>query len=316
MRYWALVGLSAGMTICNAVLVWVFCRWRPGLSLRGAGVRSMLHFGLDITGFQIVNFFARNADKILLGRLHGSYVTGLYSRAYSLFMLPISQIRAPLTAVALPALSRIQNEPGEYARYYCKFASLLAFITMPLAAFLFVCSENTTRLVLGQRWMGASPIFRILALAAFIQAVETAAGLVLLSLGSSKRYLKWGIFRSASVVICFGLGIRWGGRGVAAAYTIGEYLILLPTLWYCLRGTPVSVFAFLRVISQPALASIAAAALTFLVYRFLLSGQPDAVTLGVCAFTGTLLYFAIWALLPGGPARLRKCMKSNLLSDN
>ena len=136
--YWSLVAMQVGAAASGTIMLWLVCKWRPGWPVRRAGVRSMLHFGLNITGFQIVNYFARNADKILLGRFHGPFVTGLYSRAYSLFMLPISQIRAPLTAVAVPALSHLQNEPARYARYYYKLTFILAFVTMPLAGFLFV----------------------------------------------------------------------------------------------------------------------------------------------------------------------------------
>lgn len=302
--YWAIVAMQVGTTVSGTIMLWLVCKWRPGMPVRGSGVRSMLHFGLDITTFNFVNHFARSADKILLGRFYGPYATGLYSKAYSLFMLPISQIRAPLTAVALPALSRVQNEPREYARYYCKFASLLAFITMPLAAFLFVCSENTIRLLLGQRWMGAIPIFRILAVAAFIQAVETAAGLVLLSLGLSKRYLKWGVFRSAFVVISFAIGVPWGACGIAAAYAVGEYLIMLPTLWYCFRLTPISTARFLKALAGPAIASLVMGS-AILMVRVSLVHQHDAVVILACFTTGLLAYLLGWCLIPGGTQMLR-----------
>ena len=311
--YWALVGLSAATAISNVALVWVFCGWRPGLPVRGAGVRSMLHFGLDITGFQIVNYFARNADKILLGRFHGSYVTGLYSRAYSLFMLPISQIRSPLIAVAIPALSHIQNEATRYARYYYKLTSILAFVTMPLAGFLFVCSESLIRLLLGEKWMDANVIFKILAVAAFIQAVENTRGLTLISLGLGKKYLKVGIFTSAVFVLAFAVGVPWGARGVAISYVIGEYLIMIPSLWYSFRKTPVSVPGFFKVISQPAVTSLASTAIMFLAYKFLLANQPDFVTIGACLTLGVASYFALWALLPGGPAKLREFFSYMLL---
>jgi O-antigen/teichoic acid export membrane protein len=298
--YWSLVAMQVGTAAAGTIALWLACKWRPGLPVRGAGVRSMLHFGLNITGFQIVNYFSRNADKILLGRFYGSYVTGLYSRAYSLFMLPISQIRAPLTAVAIPALSHLQNEPARYARYYYKLTSILAFITMPLAGFLFVCSESIIRLLLGEKWMDASPIFRILAVGAFIQAVESTRGLTLVSLGMSRKYLKWGVFGSVFFVLTYVVGIPWGARGVALSYVIGEYLIMVPSLWYCFRGTPVSLLGFFKTISRPAVISLTATAIMFLAHKFLLVNQSDIVVIGACLALGTASYFVIWALIPGG----------------
>lgn len=311
--YWAIVAMQVGTAVSGTIMLWLVCKWRPGLPVRGAGVRSMLHFGLDITGFQIVNYFARNADKILLGRFHGSYVTGLYSRAYSLFMLPISQIRAPLIAVAIPALSHIQNEPTRYARYYYKLSSFIAFVTMPLAGFLFVCSESLIRLLLGEKWMDANLIFKILAVAAFIQAVETTRGLTLISLGLSKKYLKVGIFTSAVFVLAFAVGVRWGARGVALSYVISEYLIMIPSLWYSFRKTPVSVLGFFKVISQPAVTSLVATAIMFLGYKFLLANQPDIIVVAVCFSIGLLAYLLTLVLMPGGARILKDCASYTVL---
>lgn len=306
--YWAIVAMQVGTAVSGTIMLWLACKWRPGLPVRRSGVRSMLHFGLNITGFQIVNYFARNADKILLGRFYGSYVTGLYSRAYSLFMLPVSQIRAPLIAVAIPALSHLQNEATRYARYYYKLSSFIAFVTMPLAGFLFVCSESIIHLLLGEKWMDANAIFKILAVSAFIQAVESTRGLTLISLGLSKKYLKIGIFMSAVFVLAYVVGVPWGARGVALSYVIGDYLIMIPSLWYCFRGTPVSLVGFLKAISQPALASLAATAVMLAAYRLLLASQPDFVVIGACLAAGLLSFLLVLVLIPGGVQILRELL--------
>lgn len=311
--YWSLVAMQVGTAAAGTISVWLACSWRPGLPARHSGVRPMLHFGLDITGFNIVNYFARNADKILLGRFYGSYVTGLYSKAYNLFMLPIRQIRVPLTAVAIPALSHLQNEPTRYARYYYKLVSFMAFVTMPLSGFLFICSGNIIRLLLGEKWMGASAIFKILAVAAFIQAVETTRGLTLVSLGQSRKYLKWGIFISIFFVSTYVIGVRWGARGIALSYVIGDYLIMIPSLCYCFRGTPVSVVGFFRAISRPAAISLTTTAIMYLAYKFVLANQPDYVVIVACLILGTASYFAIWYVIPGGTATLRELLSYILL---
>jgi len=304
--YWSLVGMQLGTAVTNALAVWLVCGWRPGLPVRGAGVRSMLHFGLDVTGFHVVHYFLRNADKILLGRFHGTHVLGLYSRAYSLFMLPITQIRAPLTAVAMPALSRVQNEPADYARYYYSYVSVLAFITMPLSAFLFVCSRNIILLLLGPQWIEADAVFRIMAIAGFIQAVETTRGLVLLSLGHSRRFFVWGVMASVYFVCTYVIGLPWGARGVATAYAIGDYLLVLPSLWWCFRQTPVSVAGFLRAVQWPAAASLVAAAAMLLIHRYALAGGANAVVIAGTLAVGAASYLGAWAVMPRGTETLRQ----------
>jgi len=56
--------------------------------------------------FGVVNFFARNLDNMLIGRVWGSQQLGLYAKAYQLLTLPIDQINAPITTAAPPRKRR------------------------------------------------------------------------------------------------------------------------------------------------------------------------------------------------------------------
>ena len=55
--YWALVLNQLVMTLITVIGVWAACRWRPGLPARGIGIRSMLSYGGNLTGFNVMTFF-------------------------------------------------------------------------------------------------------------------------------------------------------------------------------------------------------------------------------------------------------------------
>jgi O-antigen/teichoic acid export membrane protein len=310
--YWALVGLSAAMALSNAVLVWIFCEWRPGLPVRRSGVRSMIAFGGHLTGFGIVNYFARNFDQVLLGRFWGASMLGLYSRAYNIMMLPINQVREPLNAVAMPALSHIQNDPIRYKKYYIKLVTLIAFITMPLMVFLFVCANEVIGLLLGSKWSGATNIFKVLCICALIQPVSTTTGVVLVSLGQSKRYFTFGVVNSIIIGISFVLGLPWGAIGVATAYTIATYVLLIPTLWYSFKQSPVSTKDFFSAISRPVVAGLCMGTIIFTAYLFL-RNHSDIMVIGACFVLGLLSYLLVWVLIPGGVQILRELFSYILL---
>lgn len=304
-RYWSLVIGQVVMAASGAAGAWLASGWHPGWPSRGAGVRPMVLFGRNVSGFHFVNYFARNLDNILLGRFWGPHILGLYSRAYGLLMLPISQLTSPLGSVAMPALSRLQDDPEKYAKYYGRFVLLLSFLSMPLVALLAACSENTIRLFLGEKWVGASRIFQVLALTSFIQPISATMGTVLLSLGQSGRLFKVGLFNSCIIVLSFVIGIRWGALGVACAYCAANYLTLFPSLWYSCRRAPVSVTDFLQAISRPAIASLIMATVV-LGIRSLVRDQHDVVIMVVCSLGGLGIYMLAWILLPGGRQTLRE----------
>ncbi|MDH3348193.1 MAG: lipopolysaccharide biosynthesis protein [Desulfobulbaceae bacterium] len=265
MRYWALVGGALTTAFCTVTLTFYFCPWIPGRIQKRSGVRDMLKFGGHITGFEFINYFSRNFDNILIGRFIGADALGFYSKAYYLFMLPITQIRTPINNVALPVLRTLKEEPGRYAQYYQRILDILSSITIPLTFYCIIEAEFIIELILGSQWSAVVPVFRILAIAGVIQPIAGTRGLILLSLGFSRKYLNWGVFNSALIVIAFIIGLPYGIKGVATAYTAANYIILVPSLFYCFHGTPITVSLFFKTVALPFLTSCLVAVVIVLV---------------------------------------------------
>jgi len=295
--YWALVAinvLNAGIT---AGLLWYKCDWRPSLTKIDSSIKSFVGFGAGISGFNMVNYFSRNLDNILIGRFIGSDALGLYQKAYQILMLPITQIRDPLNSVGIPALSSLQNQPEKYRNYYREYLFLLSFFSMPIVVFLFFTSEHIILFLLGENWMAAAPIFQLLAITAFIQPVASTRGMVMISCGKSTRYFYWGLWNALFVVAAFTFGIQWGVTGLVIAYTAVNYLILVPSLYYCYRYTPVKVSDFFRTTAAPALISILAG-LGVLLVLSLVQQLPLWQIISISTITYGLLYIALWVVLP------------------
>lgn len=255
MSYWALVINSVVTSVTSAIGMWLSSGWMPGMPRKSAEVRAMVKFGADIVGFNIINYFSRNLDNILIGRYHGGAELGFYSKAYQLLMMPITNLRDPMNRIAMPALSRLQNDPEKYKDYYKKYISILSFVTMPLVVFLFVFSDSIINIFLGEKWLPSSELFKILAIVSFIQPASSTRGLVLLTTGQSRKYLILGLISSVIVCSSFAIGVYWGARGVAIAYAIETYVFLAPLLMYSFYKTPVSFVDFIDSVYVPALSS-------------------------------------------------------------
>lgn len=303
-RYWALAWGVVGGAVATTLLYFSLSKFRPGLPGRSEGIRELLGFGVHVTAFELVNYFHRNLDNILIGRVWGGQALGLYSRAYQMMMLPIIALRRPINAVALPVLSKLQGDPAEYRVYYRHIASALAFLSMPLMAFLVVNAEAVVVLVLGRAWADLIPIFVLLGVSGFLQPVASLRGLVMLSLGRSRRYLAWGLINALAVSVAFGIGVAWGGVGVAAAYAICNYLILYPSMHFLFKGTPLTASDFFATTALPAAASIFAGAVNYTVMSHL-SLPNAALSLGVAGLVFSSSLLLLLLALPAGRAALR-----------
>ena len=225
-------------------------------------------------------------------------------------MFPIQAIRNPLNAVAFPAMSKLQHQPVAFRMYYRRLCFLVAFLSMPLSAFLLVLSRPVIHLVLGSHWDGAVPVFSSLAFVAFVQPAITLWGIVSLSSGMSRRYLTLGVLNTAFSVSGMALGLPWGAVGVATGYAVATYLSAYPLLALAFRGTAVRMGDFALAATRPALASATSAAVCGTAFKYLLAGQADNLQVLIGLSVYAPLYPATLYWLPGGRLELERTVKT------
>lgn len=303
--YWALVAGHLALSVVHAAGVWAACGWRPGGPERGSGVRSMLRFGGNLTGFGVVNYFARNLDNMLIGRYWGSQQLGLYAKAYQLLMLPIDQINVPITTVAVPALSRLNDQPERYRRAYLRILEKIALVTMPGIAFMIAASDWIVLLVLGPQWEGAARIFAVLGIAALIQPVTNTTGWLFVSQGRTHEMFRWGLTGGTIIIASIVAGLPWGALGVAASYSLTWVFVVTPLLFRAVgRGGHVRAKDFYVTIAPAFGAALGVAASLAVLRR---AWEPPGAFAGVAvAFTvACVAALAVLLALPAGRRVLR-----------
>ncbi|RZI60119.1 MAG: lipopolysaccharide biosynthesis protein [Pseudomonas sp.] len=250
--YWALVWGELAGTLATTLLVFHLSPFWPGLPRRERGTMSMMRFGTNVMGSNLINYFSRNLDNILIGKFCGPLALGLYTKAYSLILLPVKSINRPISSVAYPSLCRIDRQSEDFRDYYISTARTVALLTMPLMGFLFVYSETIIRLMLGEQWLEAARIFSVLALVGFIQPTTTLRGIVILSAGSARKNLYADAITTTVVLVAFLVGVRWGPMGVATAYVVAVWGLIQPMHLFSIKDTSIRPLDFFRACRTPA----------------------------------------------------------------
>jgi O-antigen/teichoic acid export membrane protein len=296
-HYWSLVFMVVSASFFKMVGTWIACEWRPGIPHIAAGSGSMIRFGTYIALRRITNFFARKADNILIGKMIGANALGLYAKAYDLVMLPINQIRLPIVSVALPGMSSIQDQKDRSRNYYKRMVLMIAFLSMPLMVFTAICADQLVYVILGEKWLSAIPLFRVLSIAAFIQPVTGTLGVVLITAGLTRRHLFLGILNAGAMVTSFIVGLKWGTIGVASSYAAMNYLVLLPFLYFSFRGTYVRVSDFFLSIKYPFLFSVGLS-VSLLLLRQINASFPLGISLATNVLGAVCVYVGVWLAVP------------------
>jgi PST family polysaccharide transporter len=211
----------------------------------------MVAFGGNVATSYLVFSVTRSADSVLIGWYWGAGPLGLYSRAYNLLMLPVRQLGGPARSVAVPAFSRVQDDPERLARYYLRAANLIMWISAPIFGFLFVAAEPVIVLTLGNRWQEAAPVFQILAIFALGQLLFESTLWLFVSRGQSKHLLKLSLIVSPIIIGSYAIGLFFGIKGVALTGSLVLLAILPWILKFSFRGTNLTLQRLGRAVLYP-----------------------------------------------------------------
>jgi PST family polysaccharide transporter len=302
--FWSLVFSQLALLLTNTALVWTACRWVPGLPSRHSGVRSMLGFGGNITGYATVNYFSKNADTLLIGKFWGPQPLGLYNKAAQLVGLPTDQINEPLASVAIPALSRLADDPERYRKAYLRIMEKVLMLVMPAVSLLIVSYDSLIAIVLGSQWVEAGPILVFMSIAALVQPVLATAGWLLVTQGRGRDMLRWSLINAPISMTSIIVGLPWGAPGVAFTYSLGRIFITTPLMfWFIGRTGPIRSRDFSRLISPFAAASLVGITACLLFRHFIELSNPTW-QLVTCAVVLAVANVLVLAVMPSGRSAL------------
>ena len=207
---WCLViqQLVGTATVSGGLLV--MGGWRPRWMWSRPAFTELLGFGAGLTGFGVINYWARSADKLLIGAYFGPVALGVYSRAYSLMLLPITQFIRVLAPVMFPALSTIQDDKPRVRAAFLRALNLLTFATFPMMTGLYVVAEPFVLGLFGAEWAEVVPLIQILSFVGVTQSVCNPTGWLYLSQGRTDWMFRWGVFSGGFLVLTIVLGVWFG----------------------------------------------------------------------------------------------------------
>jgi len=223
-------------------------------------IRKIFSYSAYQFMFNIINYFSRNLDKLVIGKKLGMNQLGYYQKSYSLMMLPLQNITAVVTPVIHPIFSDFQDDIKKLASGYEKIIRLLAFIGLPLTVGLFFTAKELTLIFFGPQWMPSIPVFKILAISAGVQVILSSSGSIFQASGDTKSLFICGLFSSILNVtgILFGVFYFKSVEGVAYCISATFTINFIQCYWqmYYITLKKRNILLFIKQLISPSILSI------------------------------------------------------------
>jgi PST family polysaccharide transporter len=221
---WSLIYQSLTFTFLNALLLWGISQWRPKLIFSLAHIKDIYRFSLNLTGSSVINYFARNIDKLLIGKFLDVQSLGFYSIAYKIMMYPLYHVAWIINQVMFPVFSKLQGDSKRLYNIYKQAMKAVSLLAVPLMAGFFVIAPEFVQAVYGEKWTPVAFLIRVFCASGMIQSIASISTTVCVACGKTSFKLKTDIINTVLTFIVIFTGLRWGINGVAFSYSVYSFL--------------------------------------------------------------------------------------------
>lgn len=300
---WALVLGNLAGTVWRTLAVNGVEPFRHLPLLAWRDMRALLSFGGNVTASRLLWFCYTQADTVIVGRVLGGQVLGLYSVAMHLASLPVQRVSAILNQVAFPAFARYQHDKALIGRQLEKAFGLMSLVAFPLLWGLASTASELVPLVLGQGWQDAVLPLQILSLVmpfrtllAFLPAITDA-------MGRPEAGMHNGLLGCLIMPPAYYIGCHWGIAGVAGAWGLVFPLVLLVNMRRMLHVIGLRLRDVLRQLARPVLCAAGMAAMVRIGSALLAGRLAPGWVLALEIVIGVLAYGLLTLAINRGAVR-------------
>jgi PST family polysaccharide transporter len=239
------------------VFVWRAVPWRPGISVTSTAMREIGRFTVAITAIEVLTFLSRRSDDLMVGAFLGVTALGYYTVGYRILLYAIELLTATISAVALPAFARLQDDRPAMRRAFYRATRLSAAIAVPCFAGMAVLAGRIVPLAFGPQWRPAVPVMQVLAIVGILQSVTYFDRSALIAAGATRREFVLTLVATIGNVVAFAIAVRFGIVAVAVSFLIRNYTFWPIRIRALVDVVGLSASTYLRQYVAPVLASLA-----------------------------------------------------------
>lgn len=160
------VSLAFGLiisAIVELILSFALFKPRPKLEFNFSQIKHIGGRGWWVTLTGIFAYLSENLDNIMVGRMLGTQSLGTYQSAYKISTLTISEINEVVNKVTFPVYTKVSDDRERLRKAFTKVALTTSAVAFAMGIFIFIFAREIVLIVLGQNWLSAVPVVKVLA---------------------------------------------------------------------------------------------------------------------------------------------------------
>lgn len=235
------LGLSFKMILPHLFnLIFYILIFKPSLKVTWCPsmYKEFKQFAMFLTLNNIANYFVRNIDYLIIGKVFSADVLGQYSIAYKILLFPMKNVTSRIQSVAMPMLAKLDIGSENFKNKYFMIIGLLSFITLPMMGLVALTAPDWVPLTFNHKYNLLVPMIMILSAVGAFQSLVSPVGTLYILKESTKLMFVNSIVISIVISIAFLLS--------SLMHQINIVLIVYAATWLVVV-LPISMYRIYKV---------------------------------------------------------------------
>jgi O-antigen/teichoic acid export membrane protein len=226
---WGLIGGA----VYEVIFTFFVVEPRPKLIFELSKIKRVISRGKWLTLFGIFDYVYTTFDNVIVGRMLGVGLLGIYQNAYKISTTPLTEVGDIFFRVTFPFFSKISDDKERLQESFLKNTIVTTVLMTAAGIFVYVFADPIVRIVLGNGWESAIPVTRLLTILGVTRGIASSTSSFLIA-KQKQKYTATVTFVSAIglLVTIVPLINIYGIMGAGMAAIIGTLISLPLTIYY------------------------------------------------------------------------------------
>lgn len=267
---------------------------RPGW--QSQEVRSIISYSLGMYGNAMLAYLSAYGAAIVIGGFLSPAAVGLFRMASRTAGAAFDIFAQTFRTFAWQALGRLAREERSDAATWIRLLAVFLSITIFTLGSLSILANDTTSVLLGEKWMGMVPPLQIICWVTMIGAASQLAAAHLGAAGRTGFLFKTRILEAVVLLIGLAITVPFGMTAITYSLFVPVTLFVIIAYREMIRITKTSLFEVVKGV-LPGIAGSLSALIVVFASTKLLGDQTAWVRICFTAFAG-LSAFLLIAFIP------------------
>lgn len=271
---WALVWgqlFGSGVRVVGMILAagtW----YAPSFALQGIG--KLVSFGGSVAVTRVLWYVYSQADVLIVGKLLGKDLLGIYSVAVDLATIPMQKVTGILNEIGFAAFSRVQADRTMVRENFLKVVGIMSFFAFPVFVGISAITPEAVYVLLGPNWEDVIVPMKMITLVIPLRMIANLIAPAVVGVGHPDIIIKNTLTGCVVMPLAFVLGSPWGLLGVSLGWGIAYPILFVFVAWQALPVLGVSLKDCFRAMRGGFIAS-------FVMYLTVMAEREAMTTAGV-----------------------------------